>query len=70
MATILLVEDDAVLRVGLTELFTREGYGVMAAACAKDAREKLNDTVDLIVLDVGLPDGDGVSLSTSGAAWA
>ena len=62
MATILLVEDDAVLRGGLTELFTREGYGVMAAACAKDAREKLNDTVDLIVLDVGLPDGDGVSL--------
>ena len=62
MATILLVEDDAVLRGGLTELFTREGYGVIAAACAKDAREKLADDVDLIVLDVGLPDGDGVSL--------
>ena len=62
MATILLVEDDAVLRGGLTELFTREGYGVLAASCAKDAREKLNGAVDLIVLDVGLPDGDGVSL--------
>lgn len=62
MATILLVEDDAVLRGGLTELFTREGYGVMAAACAKDARERLNSEVDLIVLDVGLPDGDGISL--------
>lgn len=62
MATILLVEDDAVLRGGLTELFTREGYGVMSAACAKEARERLNADVDLIVLDVGLPDGDGVSL--------
>ena len=62
MATILLVEDDAVLRGGLSELFTREGYVVIAASCAKDAREKLNGAVDLIVLDVGLPDGDGVSL--------
>lgn len=62
MATILLVEDDAVLRGGLTELFTREGYSVISAASAKDAREKLSDSVNLIVLDVGLPDGDGVSL--------
>ena len=62
MATILLVEDDAVLRGGLTELFTREGYSVISAASAKDAREKLDSNVNLVVLDVGLPDGDGVSL--------
>ena len=62
MAAILLVEDDAVLRGGLIELFTREGYGVVAAACVKEARERVKDGVDLIVLDVGLPDGDGVSL--------
>lgn len=62
MSTILLVEDDAVLRGGLTELFTREGYSVISAACAKEAREKLCSNVNLVVLDVGLPDGDGVSL--------
>ena len=62
MSTILLVEDDAVLRGGLTELFTREGYSVVAASCVKEAREKLSSNVNLIVLDVGLPDGDGVSL--------
>lgn len=62
MATILLVEDDAVLRGGLTELFTREGYSVISAACAQEAHEKLSGNVNLIVLDVGLPDGDGVSL--------
>lgn len=62
MTTILLVEDDAVLRGGLTELFTREEYSVISAACAKEAREKLSGNVNLIVLDVGLPDGDGVSL--------
>ena len=62
MTTILLIEDDAVLRGGLTELFTREEYSVISAACAKEAREKLSGNVNLIVLDVGLPDGDGVSL--------
>lgn len=62
MSTILLVEDDAVLRGGLTELFTREGYSVISAACAQEAREKLSGNVNLVVLDVGLPDGDGVSL--------
>ena len=62
MTTILLVEDDAVLRGGLTELLTREEYSVIFAACAKEAREKLSGNVNLIVLDVGLPDGDGVSL--------
>lgn len=62
MATILLVEDDTVLRKGLTDLFTREGYSVVSATCMQDAREKLNAQVQLVVLDVGLPDGDGVSL--------
>lgn len=62
MAVLLLVEDDAVLRDGLTELFTRAGYGVIQAGSAREARRKLEDAVQGIVLDVGLPDGDGVSL--------
>ena len=61
-ATILLTEDDDVLRAGLTELFTREGYGVVQAANVREARERLDGHIDLIVLDVTLPDGDGVSL--------
>lgn len=62
MSLILLIEDDAVLRGGLTELFTREGYNVISAISAKEAHEMLSSSVNLIVLDVGLPDGDGVSL--------
>lgn len=62
MAVILLVEDDAVLRMGLTELFTREGYEVMTAACAREARERMGEGIGLVILDVTLPDGDGVSL--------
>lgn len=60
--SILLVEDDTVLRGGLTELFEREGYEVTAAACVSEARAKYAPNIDLIVLDVTLPDGDGVSL--------
>jgi DNA-binding response OmpR family regulator len=62
MTTLLLVEDDAVLRDGLTELFTREGYRVVPAASVREARKLLDDTVQAVVMDVGLPDGDGVSL--------
>ncbi|MBQ8955165.1 MAG: response regulator transcription factor [Clostridia bacterium] len=58
----LLVEDDTVLRGSLRELFEREGYAVTQAASAREARERLSGDVDLIVLDVTLPDGDGVEL--------
>ena len=54
---LLLVEDDAVLRGGLRELFAREGYQVIEASCAREARAQLAPSVQGIVLDVGLPDG-------------
>ena len=47
--TILLVEDDAVLRRGLAELFTREGYRVIEAASVREAKEKLNGEVQAVV---------------------
>lgn len=61
-AVILLVEDDEALRTGLAELFAREGWRVIQAASAAQARARLDDSVGAVVLDVGLPDGDGVSL--------
>ena len=59
---LLLIEDDPVLRSGLVELFTREGYRVIEAGSVREARAKKDDSVQGIVMDVGLPDGDGVSL--------
>ena len=59
---ILLVEDDAALRGALEELLFREGYEVIKASNVSSARSAMNSEVDLIMLDVGLPDGDGVSL--------
>lgn len=62
MARILLVEDDGALRGALRELFEREGYEVADAADAAAARSAMAAGADLVVLDVGLPDGDGVAL--------
>ena len=63
MEHVLLVEDDAHLRDGLTELLTRQGLRVTAAATASQAdRLMAQEAFDLAVLDVGLPDDDGVSL--------
>ena len=59
---ILLVEDDSALRAALEELLLREGYDVKKTANYREARAGLDDAIDLVMLDVGLPDGDGVSL--------
>ncbi len=59
---ILLVEDDTALRGALEELLRREGYDVVNAPNARTAREEMGLGIDLVMLDVGLPDGDGVSL--------
>ncbi len=59
---ILLVEDDAALGQALEELLRREGYEVARAACAREAVEKLTGGTHLVILDVTLPDGDGVVL--------
>ena len=59
---ILLVEDDAALRSALEELLLREGYEVIKVPDMRSAQEAMNSEIDLAMLDVGLPDGDGVSL--------
>ena len=59
---ILLVEDDTALRGALEELLCREGYDVIKSSNVSSARSAMNSEVDLVMLDVGLPDGDGVSL--------
>lgn len=59
---ILLVEDDGALRGALEELLQREGYDVVIASCVRAARGRLDHGIDLVLLDVTLPDGDGVSL--------
>ncbi len=64
MHRIFLVEDDPMLRQGLTELLLREGYEVVAAGSRREAAQRWDQLLQshLIVLDVMLPDGDGIQL--------
>jgi DNA-binding response OmpR family regulator len=60
MATVLLVEDDHVVRSAMQRSLTERGHAVHAAATALDAlRRVAAQAPDLIVLDLGLPDLDG-----------
>ena len=61
MNTILLVEDNPhIMKINHTALMM-EGYRVLEATCAAQCLTALDtDDVDLIVLDIMLPDGNGV----------
>jgi two-component system OmpR family response regulator len=58
---ILLIEDDAVLVDGLTHTLRASGYSVTSATTGSYAEQLLlAQDFDLIVLDLGLPDMDGL----------
>ena len=59
MATILLVEDDFALAMGTEYALQSEGYEVIHAGSLEKARNALKQSIDLILLDVMLPDGTG-----------
>jgi two-component system response regulator AtoC len=61
-ATILIVDDDALLRHSLVERFSDEGYDIVEAGTAAEAVEAASPEVDLALLDFHLPDGDGLSV--------
>ncbi|MBN1430606.1 MAG: response regulator transcription factor [Anaerolineae bacterium] len=63
MATILLVEDDKIVRETLAYNLRQEGYDVLTAGDGRKALEIIRrDKPDLIVLDVMLPGMDGLSV--------
>jgi DNA-binding response OmpR family regulator len=62
--TVLLVEDDATIGSQVTEGLTAAGYTVRWLRTASAARTQiLNAQPEVILLDLGLPDGDGVDLA-------
>jgi two-component system, OmpR family, KDP operon response regulator KdpE len=60
---VLLVEDDRELRALLQSSLALEGFQVRSAASLSEARALLeHDGPELLILDLGLPDGDGATL--------
>ncbi len=59
---ILLIEDDALLLGGLQKALEQQQYCCDVATSIKTAQQHTLDDYELIILDLGLPDGDGLTL--------
>lgn len=62
-ATLLLIEDHVPTRSFLADNLCADGFEVLEAECMADARRLLKSRFpDLAIVDLGLPDGDGLEL--------
>lgn len=63
LVQIMLVDDEAGLRVTLADYLCRQGFGVTQAISAADARAQIaGNAFDLVLLDIMMPGEDGLSL--------
>ncbi len=60
--TVLIVEDDDRLMDALRAFLHKAGYGTVSAADAAQALEALGSDTEVVLLDLGLPDMDGIEL--------
>ena len=69
MAKILVVDDEIGIRELLSEILNDEGHEVISASNAQQARlERAAGGIDLVLLDIWMPDTDGVTLLKEWAA--
>ena len=62
LSRILIVEDDETILFALRSALGRNGYEVSAAGSLEEAKRFIQNPTDLILLDLGLPDGEGLTL--------
>ncbi len=60
--TALIVDDDENFRASVVELIRREGFATLEAGSLEQARVELGRSPTVVLLDLGLPDGDGLEL--------
>lgn len=60
MTRILLIEDDADIREGVRLLLSAEGYEILEADCGEKGLKQLDESVDLVILDVMMPGISGI----------
>ena len=59
---VLVVDDDVELNELVSKALTKDGYVVDVAVDLAEARSRVHDGFDVVVLDLGLPDGSGLDL--------
>ena len=57
-----IIEDDRLLNQALNQYLTDNGYSTVSVHCKKEALDISVEDMDLFVIDIGLPDGNGISL--------
>jgi len=64
MKNILIVEDEAINRLALSTTLKRKNFNVLEAGTSKEALSivKAND-IDIILMDINLPDGNGLDIA-------
>jgi DNA-binding response OmpR family regulator len=62
VTTILVVDDEPQVAASLRGMLEREGYSVRVAGSIAEARQALDGTIDAVLLDWRLPDGEGIEL--------
>lgn len=63
MGSVLIVDDQEDLRFSLARIVKKEGHSVATAENGSNALSLLNSSIiDLVFLDIGLPDGNGIDL--------
>ncbi len=68
---ILVVEDEQNIQNFIATVLEANGYDVLAANCVKDALSMISSHCpDLIILDLGLPDEDGVRVLQEVRSWS
>ena len=60
---VLLVDDNHAFVENLAEILRAEGYVVDSAGTCASARERVDHRVDVALVDVRLPDGEGTALA-------
>lgn len=62
MKKILLIEDDEILSRGIESYLSKNDFEVEICKSYKEAINKINNSFDLAILDINLPDKDGIGL--------